>query len=165
MSRLLFLFPSPAGSEGSGPALGAPSATAAVSPPASAASAAGAALSGSGTASTSASAAASRCAGASSASTPSISIFGAGRKIVCFAFLLNFTSAASHLPVLDQTRTLAPLLGLKKTMAADKEQAALKKKLELLLKTPDNLVCADCPSRCAPPVSAPGCRHTRRRWY
>lgn len=33
------------------------------------------------------------------------------------------------------------------TSAADKEQAVLKKKLELLLKKPENMVCADCPSR------------------
>jgi hypothetical protein len=34
-------------------------------------------------------------------------------------------------------------------MAADKEQALLKKRLEAVLKQPPNLSCADCPSRCA----------------
>lgn len=38
------------------------------------------------------------------------------------------------------------------TSAADKEQAVLKKKLELLLKKPENMVCADCPSRRAWPL-------------
>jgi hypothetical protein len=47
-------------------------------------------------------------------------------------------------------------------MAVDKEQAALKKRLELLLKLPHNLSCADCPSRCALPAPRRAALRTRR---
>lgn len=39
--------------------------------------------------------------------------------------------------------------------AAEKEQAALRKRLEAQLKQPGNLVCADCPGRRARPPQQP----------